>query len=81
MRIRVGCEFRFDAALPVPAVVLLRARSDGGVTVESETWHVQPYRVIDINAGKFCSGHIVRLASLAPGFRSEPSAENWPRSP
>ncbi len=42
MPIRVGCEFRFDAALPVPAVVLVRARSDGGVTVERETWHVQP---------------------------------------
>ena len=42
VRIRVGCEFHFDAALPVPAVVLLRARSDGGVTVERETWHVQP---------------------------------------
>jgi len=42
MRIRVGCEFLFDAALPVPAVVLLRARSDGGVTVERETWDVQP---------------------------------------
>ena len=39
------------------------------------------YRVIDFNAGKFCSRHIVRLASLAPGFRSEPSAENWPRIP
>jgi hypothetical protein len=42
MRIRVGCEFHFDTVLPVPAVVLLRARSDGGVTVERETWHVQP---------------------------------------
>src|SRR5271154_7051749 len=42
VRIRVGCEFRFDAALPVPAVVLVRARSGGGVTVERETWHVQP---------------------------------------
>jgi transglutaminase-like putative cysteine protease len=39
---RVGCEFRFDAALPVPAVVLVRAREDGGVMVERETWHVQP---------------------------------------
>jgi transglutaminase-like putative cysteine protease len=38
----VGCEFNFEAALPVPAVVFLRARSDGGVTVERETWHVQP---------------------------------------
>ena len=26
----------------MPAVVLLRAASDGGVTVERETWHVQP---------------------------------------
>jgi transglutaminase-like putative cysteine protease len=42
VRIRVGCEFDFDAALPVPAVVLLRARPDGGVTVERETWDVQP---------------------------------------
>jgi hypothetical protein len=40
--IRVGCEFRFAAALPVPAVVLVRARPDGGVTIERETWHVQP---------------------------------------
>lgn len=42
MRISVGCEFRFDADLPVPAVVLVRARPDRGVTVERETWHVQP---------------------------------------
>jgi transglutaminase-like putative cysteine protease len=42
VRIRVGCEFKFDAALPVPAVAFVRARSDGGVTVERETWHVQP---------------------------------------
>ncbi len=42
VRIGVGCEFRFDAAVPVPAVVLLRARSDGGVTVERETWDAQP---------------------------------------
>jgi transglutaminase-like putative cysteine protease len=43
VRVGVGCEFRFDAAIPVPAVVLVRARSDGGVTVERETWHVQPH--------------------------------------
>lgn len=40
--IRVGCEFHFDAALPVPAVVLVRARQDGGVRIEREAWHVQP---------------------------------------
>jgi transglutaminase-like putative cysteine protease len=38
----VGCEFRFDAAVAVPAVVLVRAARDGGVTVDRETWDVQP---------------------------------------
>jgi transglutaminase-like putative cysteine protease len=42
VRVGVGCEFRFDASLAVPAVVLVRARSDGGVTVQRETWDVQP---------------------------------------
>jgi len=42
VRIRVGCEFLFDAAVPVPTVVLVRARQDGGVMVEREMWHVQP---------------------------------------
>lgn len=42
VRIRVGCEFCFDATLAVPAVVLVRPLPDGGVTVERETWHVQP---------------------------------------
>ncbi len=42
-RIRVGCEFHFDAAaIAVPAVVLVRAAHNGGVTVDRETWHVQP---------------------------------------
>lgn len=42
VRIKVGCEFHFDTPLPVPAVVLLRARQEGGVTVQREMWHVQP---------------------------------------
>jgi len=42
VRIRVGCEFQFDAAVPVPAVALLRARQEGSVAVEGETWHAQP---------------------------------------
>ena len=41
VRIGVGCEFHFDAALHVPAAVLVRARQDGGVAVERKTWHVQ----------------------------------------
>jgi hypothetical protein len=29
MRVRVGCEFQYEADVPVPAVVLVRARADG----------------------------------------------------
>jgi hypothetical protein len=54
-----------------------RDRTDGGIADRGGGRGT--YRVIDFNAGKFCSGHIARLASLAPGFRSEPSAGNWPR--
>jgi transglutaminase-like putative cysteine protease len=42
VRLSVGCDFHFDAAVAVPIVALLGARHDGGVTVERETWHVQP---------------------------------------
>ena len=39
----MGCEFHFDAAaLAVPAVVLVRAADNGGVTVDREMWRVQP---------------------------------------
>jgi transglutaminase-like putative cysteine protease len=40
--IRVGCEFRFATELAVPAVVLVRARPEDGVTIERETWDGQP---------------------------------------
>ena len=29
MRVRVGCEFQYEALSDVPAVMLVRARSDG----------------------------------------------------
>jgi transglutaminase-like putative cysteine protease len=68
VRVRVGCEFRFDASLAVPAVVLVRARSDGGVTVDRETWHVQP-------SGSFSDlvdvyGNHARRVVIGPGSAS-----------
>ena len=68
MRSRVGCEFHFDAAVPVPAVALLGARQDGGVTVERETWRVQPDAsfsdVVDIY------GNHARRVVIGPGKAS-----------
>ncbi len=50
VRIGVGCEFDFDTSLPVPAVVLLRARSDGCVTVGREASDVQPSASFSISS-------------------------------
>ena len=86
VRIRVGCEFHFDAALPVQAVVLLRARSDGGVTVERETWHVQPSasfsdlvdmygnhaRRVVIGAGKASLRYDAEVTTSAAAGRGQP---------
>jgi len=65
VRIGVGCEFRFTAALPVPAVVLLRARSDGGVTVERETWEVRPSASFSDLLDVY--GNHVRRVVIGPG--------------
>jgi transglutaminase-like putative cysteine protease len=88
VRIRVGCEFRFDAALPVPAVVLVRARQDGGVMVEREAWHVQPHasfsdvvdmygnhaRRVVIGAGKASLRYDAEVTALAALDEVSPAA-------
>ena len=38
MRIRVGCEFQYEAAGPAPAVWQVRPRPDGAHRVVTETW-------------------------------------------
>ena len=42
VRLRVGCEFRFAADVPAPAVMLVRARDDLAVGVRRETWGSEP---------------------------------------
>ncbi len=68
VRVRVGCEFRFNAEIPIPAVVLLRAAPEGGVIVETERWHGQPNGsfsdVVDLY------GNRARRVVIAPGQSS-----------
>jgi transglutaminase-like putative cysteine protease len=42
MQIRVGCEFRYQATWPTPAVIQVQARTDAAHHVLSETWETSP---------------------------------------
>lgn len=42
MRVRVGCEFRFEAAFPTPTVWQVRPREDGPHRVVSASWETTP---------------------------------------
>jgi transglutaminase-like putative cysteine protease len=42
MRVRIGCEFQYEATWPAPAVLLVRARDDDPHRILHETWTPQP---------------------------------------
>lgn len=42
MRIRVGCEFKYEATWPAPAVLLVQARDDDPHRILHETWEPNP---------------------------------------
>jgi transglutaminase-like putative cysteine protease len=42
MRVRVGCEFQYEATWPAPAVLLVRARDDDPHRILHERWAPQP---------------------------------------
>lgn len=42
MRIRVGCEFLYEATWPAPTVLLVKARDDDPHRILHETWRPQP---------------------------------------
>jgi transglutaminase-like putative cysteine protease len=42
MRIRVGCEFKYDATWPAPAVLLVKARDDDPQRIIEESWKPDP---------------------------------------
>ena len=42
VQIRVGCEFRYEAEWPTPAVLQVQPRLDGAHRVVRETWEITP---------------------------------------
>jgi transglutaminase-like putative cysteine protease len=42
MRLRVGCEFQYEATWPVPTVLLVHARDDDPHQIHTETWETVP---------------------------------------
>jgi transglutaminase-like putative cysteine protease len=43
MRIRVGCEFQYEATWPAPAVLLVQARDDDPHRIYHESWRTNPH--------------------------------------
>ncbi len=68
VRVRVGCEFRFHAEIPIPAVVLLRAAPEGSVTVEKESWRGHPNGSFSDFVDLY--GNRARRVVIAPGQSS-----------
>jgi len=46
MRIRVGCEFNYEATWPTPTVVLVQPYPDGPHTVLREEWQLTPHQAM-----------------------------------
>ena len=42
MQIRVGCEFRYEASWPTPAVIQVQPRADAEHHVLQEMWETSP---------------------------------------
>ncbi len=42
MRVRVGCEFQYEASVPIPAVVQVQPRTDGPHRLIHESWETTP---------------------------------------
>jgi transglutaminase-like putative cysteine protease len=65
MRVRVGCEFRYESQAPVPALVLVEPHPDASHTVVEGTWDIEPATASHTYRDAF--GNRVRRLILPPG--------------
>ena len=42
MQVKIGCQFSFDSPVPIPLVLQVQPRPDGGHRLLQETWSLQP---------------------------------------
>ena len=68
MRLRVGCEFRYDAEVATHAVIQVEPRLDGGVAALEERWSTVP----QIGMARYVDGYgnMCRRATICPGASS-----------
>jgi transglutaminase-like putative cysteine protease len=68
MRVRVGCEFVYEAEVPTHAVVQVEPRLDGGVTALDERWETAP----QIGLARYVDayGNVCRRATIPAGTSS-----------
>ncbi|TME98711.1 MAG: transglutaminase family protein, partial [Chloroflexi bacterium] len=65
INLRVGCEFKYDVALPTTATVQVRPRSDSTHQLVTESWSTQPPVAVDEYADIY--GNPVKRLVMAPG--------------
>lgn len=65
LRLRVGCDFRFEVAAPTPALFLVRPTGAGTHRIRAESWESAPERAYHDYVDLY--GNVCRRATLPPG--------------
>jgi transglutaminase-like putative cysteine protease len=65
VRLRLGCTFVYELPAPVPALLQVAVRRDGGAVVRDETWDVRP--AVELTELSDPYGNTPRRAALPPG--------------
>src|SRR5690349_952136 len=91
-RLSIGCDFRYSAAVPTPAVVQVTPLGGEGVSIEVEQWYLEPaqdrtheYRDL---YGNRCQRMVLPAGSSRIGYQAlvtvpdatedaDPSAPEW----
>jgi transglutaminase-like putative cysteine protease len=65
MQVRVGCEFRYESAVPTPTVWQVRPRPDGAHRVLTQSWETTPD--VEISAYRDSFGNLCDRMTLPEG--------------
>jgi transglutaminase-like putative cysteine protease len=68
MRVKVGCEFRYNAEVATHAVIQVEPRLEGGVRALDEQWKNEPQVGMSRYVDGF--GNVCRRATICPGVSS-----------
>ena len=65
MQVHVGCEFRYESAVPTPTVWQVRPRPDGAPRVLTQSWETTPN--VEISTYRDSFGNLCDRMTLPEG--------------